>query len=52
VYTTTYTGIGATFIGIGIGMIVSGELWRVFRDIARNTSLTTVLLQRLLEKES
>jgi hypothetical protein len=50
-YTTSYRAGGISLIAAGIGMVVSGELWRVFRDIARNTSLTTLLLQRLLEKE-
>lgn len=51
-YTQSYRGLGVSFIGVGIGMVVSGELWRVFRDIARNTSLTTILLQRLVDKSA
>ena len=51
-YTMSYTGAGLTAIASGIGMVVAGEIWRVFRDIARNTSATTILLQRLIDKDN
>lgn len=51
-YTMSYVGPGLMAIATGIGLVVSGEVWRVFRDIARNTSATTILLQRLVDKDN
>jgi hypothetical protein len=51
-YTMSYAGPGLMAIVSGIGMVVAGEIWRVFRDMARNTALTTILLQRLVDKDS
>jgi hypothetical protein len=51
-YTMSYAGAGFAAIASGIGMVVAGEIWRVFRDMARNTAATTMLLQRLVDKDN
>ena len=50
-YTQSYIGIGIILISSGLSLVISGEVLRVYRDIARNTAITARLLERMAESD-
>ena len=50
-YTQFFIIEGAILIGSGLSLVISGEVLRVYRDIARNTAITAKLLERLAESD-